>query len=199
MERWPVSARISLVFQLLFSCLHSLPLAPIDMSLIYDCLFVGPAPDLHQLLDQLIDEYLDEVPEDIAGDNVFCFFENNGTFSLYYVDDEDADSKAVLLIYPSGRAETYTLAFGDFEVQSSWHISFNKLNIARANEALARLLRGVLKEYEGDFVSLFNGEQVILYRTGGRVYLNASSDIAQEPLITLLGLEEYQLKTYQIV
>lgn len=170
------------------------------MSLIYNCLFTDPSPDLYQLLDQLVDEQLDEVPETIAGDNVFCFFENNGAFSLYHVDDEDADSKPILLIYPHTKTVTYNLAFGDFKAESSWYIDTNNSrDMARADEALARLLRGVLRQYEGDVVTLFNGEQVILYRTAGRVYLNQGSDIAHEPLVSLLGLPEYALSTYKVV
>ena len=165
------------------------------MSLSYTCLFAGQSADLHLLLNYLIDEHLDEVPEDIAGDNVFCFFENNGSFSLYYVDDEDIDSKALLIIYPSlsRSPETYTLAFGDFKVQSSWFIHFDKRNISKADEALTRVLRGVLKQYEGDFVNLFNGGYIKLYRTGGHVYLNQRSSIGQEPLRSLLNLPEYTL------
>jgi hypothetical protein len=71
--------------------------------------------------------------------------------------------------------------------------------MATANEALARLLRSTLKQYAGDLVSLFNGEQVILYRTGEHVYLNEYSDIAQEPMISLLDLKEYELRDYKIV
>jgi hypothetical protein len=175
------------------------------MSLFYNCLFAGPAPDLHQLLNQLVDEQQNEASEAIEQDTSFCFFENNGAFSLYYIDDEyidneDADSKAMLLIYPHIKEEMYTLAFGDFKVESSWYIDTNhSQNMAIADEAFARLLRGVLKQYKGDFVTLFNGEQVILYRTGGRIYLSQGSDIAQEPLLSLLDLQAYELRAYDII
>ena len=170
------------------------------MSLTYDCLFAGPSPDLHVLLDQLVDEHLDETPENTAGDDVFCFFENNGSFSLYYVDDDDVDSKPMLLIYPSTRPQTYTLAFGEFHVASNWYIDTNHTrNMAKADEALARLLRLVLKQYAGDFACLFNGEQVMLHRAAGRVYLNSESDISEEPSLSLLQLPDYELKTYNTV
>jgi hypothetical protein len=169
------------------------------MSLIYNCLFAGPAPDLHQLLNQLVDEQQNEVSDTTAEDTSFCFFENNGAFSLYYIDDEyidneDADSKAMLLIYPSTKTQTYTLAFGNFRAESSWYIDTNhSQNMILADEAFTRLLRGVLKQYEGDFVTLFNGEQVILHRRDGRVYLKQDSDIAHEPMVSLLGLQAYKI------
>lgn len=172
------------------------------MSLMYNCWFAGPSPDLHQLLDQLVDEHLEEVP----GEKYFYFHETNGTFYLYYSgddgydEDEDKDEdESLLFIYPSSGSGKYTVSFGDFEMKSSWFLEFNKRKMLKADEAFARLLRGALKQYAGDFVSLFNGEQVILYRTGGHVYLNASSNIAQEPMVSLLGLQEYELRTYKVV
>lgn len=173
------------------------------MSLTYNCLFTGPAPDLHQLLDQLVDEHLEEALDPITEDDYFYFYESDKTFYLYYNEDNEHDRpdnrKSLLSIYPSNKSKIYNLSFGNFKVNSSWFIGFNKFNIARANEALARLLRNVLNEYEGDFVSLFNGEQIILYREAGRVYLNQGSDIAQEPMVSLLGLKEYELRAYKIV
>ena len=173
------------------------------MSLTYKFLFAGPSPDLHPLLDQLVDEHLEETPDPITEDNYFYFYESDGNFHLYYNEDNELDAehrKPMLLIYPHTRPRTYTLAFGEFNVVSDWYIDTNNTrNMAKADEALARLLRGVLTHYEGDFVCLFNGERVILYRTGGRVYLNESSDIAQEPMVSLLGLKGYELRAYEIV
>jgi hypothetical protein len=174
------------------------------MSLTYNCLFAGPSPDLHRILDQLVDEHLDEILDPLTDDSYFYFYEDDGNFYLYYNDESEPDkpeeSKPVLLIYPHSKAVIYELAFGDFKAENNWYIDTNNSrSMATANEALARLLRSTLKQYAGDLVSLFNGEQVILYRTGEHVYLNEYSDIAQEPMISLLDLKEYELRDYKIV
>lgn len=171
------------------------------MSLFYKCIFDGPSPDLHLLLDQLVDEHLEEAPEAVADVKYFYFYEIENNFYLTYnEDDDDADIKPVLLIYPHTGPHIFTLAFGEFEAVSDWFIDTNNTQgMAKADEALARLLRGVLTHYEGDFVCLFNSEKVMLYRTGGRVYLDESSDIAHEPMLTLLDLKAYELRTYPIV
>lgn len=174
------------------------------MSLTYNCLFAGPSPDLHRILDQLVDEHLDEILDPLTDDSYFYFYEDDGNFYLYYNDESEPDkpeeTKPVLLIYPHSKAVIYELALGEFKVESSWYIDTNNSRgMATANEALARLLRSALKQYVGDLVSLFNGEQVILYRTGEHVHLNEYSDIAQEPMISLLDLKEYELRDYKIV
>ena len=173
------------------------------MSLIYDCLFAGPSPDLHLLLDQLVDEHLEEAPEAVSEKKYFYFYELDGNFHLYYNEDDELKpeyTKPLLLIYPSTRPHTYTLAFGEFHVVSNWYIDTNNTrNMAMADEALARLLRVVLRQYAGDFVYLFNGERVMLYRAAGRVYLNSESDLSQEPALSLLQLPGYELATYPVV
>jgi hypothetical protein len=94
----------------------------------------------------------------------------------------------------------YELAFGEFKAESNWYIDTNNSkSMATADQALARLLRSALQQYVGDLVSLFNGEQIILYRMGERVYLNEYSDIAQEPMVSLLDLKEYELRAYKVV
>lgn len=174
------------------------------MSLTYNCLFAGPSPDLHRILDQLVDEHLDEILDPLTDDSYFYFYESNGNFYLYYNDESGSDkpeeSKPILFIYPYTKTEIYELALGKFKAESSWYIDTNNSRgMAIADQALARLLHSVLKQYVGDLVSLFNGEQVILYRTGEHVYLNEYSDIAQEPMISLLDLKEYELRGYKIV
>ncbi|TVT38972.1 hypothetical protein FNT36_14975 [Hymenobacter setariae] len=174
------------------------------MSLTYNCLFAGPSPGLHQILDQLVDEHLDEILDPLTDDSYFYFYESNGNFYLCYNDESEPDkpeeSKPILLIYPHSKTEMYELALGEFKAESSWYIDTNNSRgMAIADQALARLLHSVLKQYVGDLVSLFNGAQIILYRTGERVYLDKYSDIAQEPMISLLGLKEHELRDYKVV
>jgi hypothetical protein len=174
------------------------------MSLTYNYLFAGPPPDLHQILDQLVDEHLDEILNPLTDDSYFYFYENNGNFYLYYNDESEPDkpeeSKPVLLIYPHIKTEIYKLALGEFKAESNWYIDTNNSRgMATADQALARLLRSALKQYVGDVVSLFNDAQVILYRTGECVYLNEYIAIAQEPMVSLLDLKEYELRDYKVV
>jgi hypothetical protein len=174
------------------------------MSLIYNCWFASPPPDLYQVLDQVADEYIEETASAIKDHKWLFFYQSDygGKFFLYYNErDELNQEEDTILLDINPAATVYVrkqqLPVGELDVRHCWHMTMGKGNIDKANEAYARLLRTVLQHYTGDFATLADSGYLYLCRLGGQVYLNRSSGLASEPLLSLLDLSpDYQVGDY---
>lgn len=91
------------------------------------------------------------------------------------------------------------LSFGDYSYDTDWYIELGKTNGLTAMRFYMELLGRVLNTYDGDFLSIFNGERVVAKREDGRVYLNTESSIWRSAEnLSILANHAYELVSYPV-
>jgi hypothetical protein len=107
--------------------------------------------------------------------------------------------EVVVALVVTSESNYLELSFGEYAYTTDWYIELGKVDGLLAMKFYVELLRKVTTSYEGDFLSLFNGELVVAKRENGHLYLNTESSIWKKAEnVALLANQPYELATYPV-
>lgn len=107
--------------------------------------------------------------------------------------------EVVVALVVTSESNCLELSFGEYTYTTDWYIELGKVDGLTAMRFYVELLGKVAISYEGDFLSLFNGERVVAKRENGHLYLNTESSIwKKDENVALLANQPYELATYPV-
>ena len=155
------------------------------MALTYSCLFPNAAPNLEKVVEYVLANtpwLVDEVEQEEKA--IHLLFQNELILSI-------------TPIFSSGSRELVT---GCYAYDTYWSIRYGKLSTSEADEAYVIILSYLVENYNDNFLSLFNGEQIILYKESGHVYLNKLCGLwNSQELLSFFGAADYEFADYVVV
>lgn len=154
------------------------------MSLFYQLVFPQDTPELEPLVKQLANEWGPTVTVVRERDNELVVFK---------------DGQILLAITILSESDYIELSFGEYHYQSNWYIVLGKEDSMESKRFYLELTSKLVTSFPHDFLSLFNGERVVLKKEGGQLYLNTESGVWKKPeSLAVLGGQEYTFVSYPV-
>lgn len=154
------------------------------MSLFYQIVFPQNAPEAAVLLQQQVSNWGEGFELQAEAENQLVVLHQN---------------KLVVAIVVSHENNYFELDFGEYHYSTDWYIELGKTDGLTAMRFYVELLGKVFTTYQGDFLSLFNGELVVAQRKGRNTYLNTESSIWKKAEnLAVLANQGYEFATYQV-
>jgi len=154
------------------------------MSLFYQIVFPQNAPDAALFMQQ----QLAEGPAD---------FQLQQESPTQFVVLERGEVVVALVV--TNESNYLELSFGEYAYATDWYIELGKADGLAAMSFYVALLGRIITSYDGDFLSLFNGERVVAKRENGHLYLNTESSIwKKDANLAMLATQRYELATYPV-
>ena len=154
------------------------------MSLFYQVVFPQDAPELEPLIYHLANEWGPTITVVRGAENQF-FVLQNGEWLLDLTILSESDY--------------LELSFGEYHYRINWYIVLGKIDRIKAQSFYLEIVRGIVTSFPNDFLSLFNGERVVLKREKGILYLNTESGVWEnQDNLSLLGKNTYTMATYPV-
>jgi hypothetical protein len=154
------------------------------MSLFYQIAFAHDSPEPAPLIQQLATEW---------GPTVTVIRE---TEHRLVVLQHDEWLLSLTITTESGHFE---LSFGEYAYLSDWYIELGKADGLAAMRFYIELVGKLVTEYTYDFLSIFNGERVVLKREKDNLCLNTESSVwKKQESLAVLGNHPYSMATYPV-
>ena len=154
------------------------------MALFYQIVFPEESPSAEILLQEQIAEWADSYQLKNESPNRFVVLR---------------DGELIVSITVSNERDFFDLALGEYFFNIDWYVEIGKADGLAGMQFYVTLLGRVISGYGGDFLSVFNGELVVVKRDNTQIHLNTESSIWKKPRnLTILANHPYDFVTYSV-
>lgn len=154
------------------------------MSLFYQIVFPQNAPEAEVFIQRQVAGWADNLQLEKVSATQFVVLQH---------------SKLVVSLVVTSENNYLELSFGKYAYNTDWYIELGKVDGLTAMRFYVELLTRVIASYDGDFLSIFNGERVVAKRENGQLYLNTESSVWKKvENLALLANQVYELATYPV-
>lgn len=154
------------------------------MALFYQIVFPQKSPNAKVLLQEQIAEWADGYQLEIESPNQFVVLRNG---------------ELVVSLTVTSEQDSFELSLGEYFFNTDWYIELGKADGLIAMQFYVELLGRVITGHVGDFLSIFNGELVIVKRENSQIHLNTESSIWKKlENLTVLTSQPYDFVTYPV-
>lgn len=154
------------------------------MALFYQIVFPQKSPNAEVLLQEQIAGWADGYQLENESLNQFVVLRNG---------------ELVVSLTVTNERDSFELSLGEYFFNTDWYIELGKADGLISMQFFVELLGRVITGHDGDFLSVFNGELVVVKRENRQIHLNTESSIWKKTKnLTILGNHSYDFVTYPI-